>query len=217
MNRRLLFSASMGIIFFGCCFIPLVQGQPIDKGTTERIKVYGKSLEDNLAGDSPDRDVSVYLPPGYHENPDQQFPVVYFLHGYTDSDAKVFGLEPHWMSMPEVLNKAYENEEVKKMILVTPNAYNRFHGSMYSNSITVGNWEEFVAKELVAYIDEHYRTIPKAESRGLSGHSMGGYGALRIGQKYPDVFSTIYLLSPCCLDPGPGALRDSAFQASGCR
>jgi S-formylglutathione hydrolase FrmB len=70
---------------------------------------------------------------------------------------------------------------------------------MYSNSVTTGNWEDFIAKELVSYIDKHYRTIAKAESRGLSGHSMGGYGALRIGQKNPGVFSSIYLLSPCCL------------------
>jgi enterochelin esterase-like enzyme len=71
---------------------------------------------------------------------------------------------------------------------------------MYSNSITTGNWEDFVARELVGYIDSHYRTIAQKESRGLCGHSMGGYGALRIGEKNPDVFSVVYLLSPCCLN-----------------
>jgi enterochelin esterase-like enzyme len=72
---------------------------------------------------------------------------------------------------------------------------------MYSSSVNTGDWEQFVARELVAYIDTHYRTLAQASSRGLAGHSMGGYGALRIGMKFPGVFSSIYALSPCCLTP----------------
>ena len=73
---------------------------------------------------------------------------------------------------------------------------------MYSNSVTVGDWETFVTKELVSYIDSHYRTLPRVSSRGLAGHSMGGYGTMRLGMKSPDVFSSIYALSPCCMEPG---------------
>jgi enterochelin esterase-like enzyme len=51
-------------------------------GTVEKIKVHGKSLEGNLEGDSPDRDVFVYLPPSYAANQNQRYPVVYLLHGY---------------------------------------------------------------------------------------------------------------------------------------
>jgi S-formylglutathione hydrolase len=70
---------------------------------------------------------------------------------------------------------------------------------MYSSSVTTGDWETFIARDLVAYIDSHYRTIPEAASRGLAGHSMGGYGTVRIGMKNPDVFSSLYILSPCCM------------------
>lgn len=183
------------------------------KGKVERIKVYGKSLEGNLAGDSPDREVSVYLPPGYEANPGRRYPVVYLLHGFTDNDAKVYGLEPHWMSLPDVLNEAFAEGNQKEMIFVTPNAFTRFSGSMYSSSVTTGNWEDFIARELVSYIDENYRTIPQAASRGLAGHSMGGYGAMRIGQQYPAVFSSLYLLSPCCLEPASNVPQDSAARA----
>lgn len=107
------------------------------------------------------------------------------------------------MSLPPILDTMFAQNTKGEMIVVTPDAYTRFQGSMYSNSITTGNWEDFVAKELVAYIDNHYRTISKKESRGLCGHSMGGYGALRIGEKNPEVFSTVYLLSPCCLVSSP--------------
>jgi S-formylglutathione hydrolase FrmB len=87
---------------------------------------------------------------------------------------------------------------------------------MYSSSVATGDWETYVADELVAYIDEHYRTIPDRESRGLTGHSMGGYGTVRIGMKRPDVFSSIYAMSPCCMPPnlnagGPGSSRAEAI------
>ena len=177
-----------------------VSGQP--KGTVERIKVHGKSLEGNLAGDTPDRDVSVYLPAGYKKDIRKKYPVIYFLHGYTDDDAKWYGLQKHWINMPSIADRVFARGKLQDMIIVTPNAFNRYEGSMYSNSITVGNWEDYIAKDLVAYMDAHYRTLPQAKSRGLAGHSMGGYGAMRIGEKYPDVFSSIYLLSPCCLTPG---------------
>jgi S-formylglutathione hydrolase FrmB len=72
---------------------------------------------------------------------------------------------------------------------------------MYSNSITTGDWESFVAKDLVAYIDRRYRTMARREARGLSGHSMGGYGTLRIAMKYPQQFIALYAMSACCLDP----------------
>ncbi|WP_241739029.1 alpha/beta hydrolase [Pontibacter beigongshangensis] len=192
-----------------------VQGQKGTRrtGTVERIMVHGKGLEGNLSGDSPDREVAVYLPPGYKENPKRRFPVVYLLHGFTDSASKLYGFEQHWMNLPKVLNKAFADGKRPEMIFVTPNAYSRFGGSMYSRSVTTGNWEEFIARELVAHIDKKYRTIPKAESRGLAGHSMGGYGALRIGQQYPEVFSSLYLLSPCCLEANSNVPQDSAASA----
>lgn len=208
--KRFIFLVAAFMLFVA---LPAVgQKGAAQKGTVERIKVHGKGLEGNLAGDSPDRDVSIYLPPGYKANPKRHYPVVYLLHGFTDSDAKFYGFEPHWMNLPDVLNQAFTGGKQPEMIFVTPNAFTRFQGSMYSNSVTTGNWEAFVAKELVQYIDKHYRTIPRAESRGLAGHSMGGYGAMRIGQQYPEVFSSLYLLSPCCMEPLTTAGQDSAVQ-----
>ncbi len=170
-------------------------------GSVERIKVHAKSLEGNLEGDSPDRDVSIYLPPSYKKSPDRRYPVLYFLHGFTDDDARWFGLQKHWISLPAILDKVFARGAAKEMIVVMPNAFTAFQGSMYSNSVTTGDWETFVSRELVAYMDGHYRTIPDVASRGLAGHSMGGYGAMRLGMKNPEVFSSIYLLSPCCMSP----------------
>ena len=171
------------------------------KSNVERIKVHGKGLEGNLEGDSPDRDVSVYLPAGYQTARTQRYPVLYMLHGFTDSDEQWMGFKKHWINLPEVIDRAIAKGESREMIIVMPNAYSRYAGSMYSNSVTTGNWEDYVAKELVAYVDSHYRTLANVASRGLAGHSMGGYGAMRIGMKYPEIFSSVYLLSPCCMAP----------------
>ena len=192
-------------------------GQTARKGSVERVKVHAKALEGNLEGDSPDRDVSVYLPPSYKAEKKRRYPVVYFLHGFTDSDEKWFGFTKHWINLPEVLDKSLAGG-AREMIVVMPNAFTRYQGSMYSNSATTGNWEDFVATELVAYVDTHYRTMAQLSSRGLAGHSMGGYGTIRIGMKHPEVFSSLYLLSPCCMAPpniqqgGPNMARAEAIK-----
>jgi enterochelin esterase-like enzyme len=87
------------------------------------------------------------------------------------------------------------------MIVVLPDSKTVYGGSMYSSSVTTGDFERYIAHDVVTYIDAHYRTIPNRMSRGLVGHSMGGYGAARIGMKHPDVFSSLYIMSPCCLSP----------------
>ena len=197
----------------------LLFGQsPVPKGTVHRIKVHGKSLEGNLEGDSPDRDVSVYLPPGYDANRDQRYPVVYLLHGYTATDQYWTGAGagqpdvplPH---VPQVMDDLIMGARARPMIIVMPNAYTVYDGSMYSNSVTTGDWETYIADDLVAYVDSHYRTIPDRMSRGLAGHSMGGYGAIRIGMKRPDRFSSLYIMSACCLinNPLPAGFGQVAF------
>jgi len=168
-------------------------------GAVEHINVHGKFLEGNLEGDSPDRDVAVYLPSSYAKNPHRRYPVVYFLHGWTQSSDKWYGPAKFWANLPTILNQAFAEPGNREMIFVTPDAFTRYQGSFYANSATTGNWEDYIVNELVPYIDGHYRTIPARASRGLAGHSMGGYGTIRIGMRHPDVFSSIYLLSACCM------------------
>jgi S-formylglutathione hydrolase len=104
--------------------------------------------------------------------------------------------------MQTAIDKAIATGKSNQMIVVMPNADTKYHGSFYGKSVTTGDCEDYVASELVSYIDAHYRTIANRASRGLAGHSMGGYGTIRIGMKHPEVFSSIYALSACCLDAG---------------
>jgi S-formylglutathione hydrolase len=173
------------------------------RSTVDRIQVHGKGLEGNLEGDSPDREVLVYLPASYKTSASRRYPVVYFLHGFTDDPDHWWGFKRHFINLPAILDKVFAGG-AREMILVMPNAYTVFQGSMYSNSVTTGAWEDYVSQDLVAYIDGHYRTLANASSRGLAGHSMGGYGALKIGMKHPETYSSLYVMSPCCLSaPNP--------------
>jgi len=177
------------------------QKAPERPGSVEKISVHGKSLEGNLEGDSPDRDVFVYLPLSYAKNRNQRYPVVYFLHGYgLGAEAYMNAL---WAS--DAADRDAASGSAKEMIVVFPDSYTRYDGSMYSNSPTTGNWETFLTEDLVSYIDSHYRTIASRESRGLAGHSMGGYGTLRLAMKYPEMYAAIYPMSSCCLMNNPFA------------
>lgn len=171
---------------------PVISGaKPV---TVEDIKVRGTALEGNLEGDAVDRDVIVFLPPSYAKEKSRRYPVIYALHGYS------IGAEQwtHEIHVPQTIEGAFA-QGAKEMIVVVPDSKTVHNGSMYSSSVTTGDFERFIADDLVAYIDAHYRTIPDRLSRGLVGHSMGGYGATRIGMKHSEVFGSLYIMSPCCL------------------
>jgi enterochelin esterase-like enzyme len=174
---------------------PVAGAKPVK---VEHIKIHGAALEGNLEGDAVDRDVFVFLPPSYSENSSRRYPVVYALHGYS------IGAEQwsHEIHVPQTIEGAFALG-AKEMIVVLPDSKTVHNGSMYSSSVTTGDFEQFIEHDVVSYVDAHYRTIPDRRSRGLVGHSMGGYGATRIGMKHPDVFGSLYIMSPCCLSPRP--------------
>jgi enterochelin esterase-like enzyme len=177
-------------------------------GTLTRIVVHGDGLAGNLEGDAADRTVFVYLPPSYAAARSRRYPVLYDLHGYSLTAERWVGI----LKAQEAIDRAIAAGQAREMIVVFPDAMSVHGGSMYSSSVTTGDWETFIAHDLVAYVDGHYRTLANRNSRGLSGHSMGGYGAYRIGMKHPDVFSVLYPMSACCLSPRGVTGADAAVE-----
>ena len=176
--------------------------------------VHAKSLEKNLLGDSPDRSMLVYLPQSYASSPNRRYPVIYLLHGYGGDEHEWTGLAPLKPAMDTLVRAG----AVREMIIVMPNGNNALGGSFYTNSTTTGNWDDFIAKDLVDFIDKKYRTIARAESRGLAGHSMGGYGTFAVGMRHAgDVYGALYALSGCCTQvnrsPGNGSTWDAVAGA----
>ena len=107
-------------------------GQSPLKGSVERIKVHGKSLEGNLEGNAVDPDVSIYLPPSYKKESKRRYPVVYLLHGFTDTDAQWYGFVKHWINLPVIVDKVFTSGQAQEMIIVTPNAFARTGDTYYS-------------------------------------------------------------------------------------
>ena len=175
------------------------------------IIVHSPALEGNLLADSPDRNVIVYLPPGYHntENSEKEYPVIYLLHGY-DADYELWTSGNYWLgkgwSITDVSDYLIEGGKIKPMLIVMPSAKNRYSGSWYVNSEVTGGWEDFIAQDLVAEIDRNYRTIDNPSGRGIAGHSMGGFGALWIGLNNSDVFGAVYGMSAAEPDLSNGFL-----------
>lgn len=170
---------------------PVVPGAA--KARMETIKVFSREIAGNLLGTPAEREVIVVLPPGYDRNSARRYPVVYALHGYSIG-AQQWIKEIH---LPQTAEGAFA-KGTPEMILVLPDSKNAHNGAFYSNSVTTGNFENFIAGELIDYIDSRYRTLARRESRGLVGHSMGGYGASRIGIRRAERFGALYLMAPCC-------------------
>ena len=166
--------------------------------TVQIVTIHGASLAGNLAGESADRNAVVVLPPGYATSGSRRYPVVYALHGYSIG-AQQWIQEIH---VPQTLEGAFA-KGAREMIVVLPDSKTAYGGSFYSRSVTTGDFETYVTHDVVQYIDSHYRTIADRLSRGLVGHSMGGYGAARLGMRHPEVFGALYVMSGCCLSPMP--------------
>jgi len=173
---------------------PVVAGAA--KARIETIKVHSREIEGNLLGTPADRDVIVVLPPSYDRERSRRYPVVYALHGYSIGAAQWIGE----IRLPQTAEGAFARG-TREMILVLPDSKNVHNGAFYSNSVTTGNFENFIAGELIDHIDAHYRTLARPASRGLVGHSMGGYGASRIGIRRAERYGALYLMAPCCQSP----------------
>jgi S-formylglutathione hydrolase FrmB len=185
MKKRLRLLALLPLICLG-------QQQDL-KGRIITNKITATTLQ-NTGGENPTRSVTIYLPPNY-EKTSKRYPVIYYLHQFMWNDS----IQISDGNFDKLLDKAIATKKIEPVIVIISNQHTLYRGSIYTNSSLTGNWADFTAKELVAYVDKNYRTIPKKESRGIAGHSMGGYGAIKLGMLFPDVFSAVYAMSPGAL------------------
>jgi len=157
------------------------------------------SLAGNLLGDPARQAAFVYLPPGYDAEPERRYPTVYLLHGVLDSHE--VWVEPVYqgMTIQATMDSLIAAGEIGPAIVVVPNGRNAYGASGWMNSAVAGRWGDYVAVDVVGWADRTYRTLPRAESRAIVGHSMGGFGAIRLAMLHPDVFSVAWGMNPCCL------------------
>ncbi len=161
-------------------------------------------IKNNLSGASPERSLSVYLPPSYYDS-EKSYPVVYYLHGHGEPVGNYI------RNSKFELDAAFK-DSAKEFIFVGIDG----GASFYVNSPATGNWEDYILTEIIPYIDGNYRTIAKTSSRGICGFSMGGFGAINLALRHPDVFCAVYSMSPGILaEDGFAEAMDSWSNDSG--
>jgi enterochelin esterase-like enzyme len=198
--RGLLWSMMLGSLATGVAAQTATEAPPVVASATkvriELNRVRSAGIAGNLLGTSAVRNVYVVLPPSYGREPRRRYPVIYALHGFSIT-ADQWLKELH---APDTIQAAFA-KGTPEMILVFPDSKNEYGGAFYSSSPATGDFESFIADELIDYVDRKYRTIAEPRARGLVGHSMGGYGAARIGIRRAERYGALYMMSPCCLSP----------------
>ena len=186
---------------------------PPARMSPEGVLVYDEvaspSLEGNLLGDPATREVIVYLPPSYDIKVEKRYPTVYLLHGYLggrewyvwtmNTFMQGVGLDLR-LDIRVIADELIAAGEMEEMIIVMMDGGTAYGGGWYANSPVNGNFRNYIAQDLVGYIDGKYRTIDSRGSRSISGHSMGGYGSLSLAMEYHDLFGAVAATSPALND-----------------
>lgn len=161
-----LFLSFVLVLQFFCLFS---QGKVLE-GKTVTSKILGKNVM-----------YSIYLPPNYDASIGRKYPVLYLLHGYSDS-------ETAWVqfgNVDQTADKAIANGDITPMIIVMPNGELDWYVNDYSGKV---RWMDMFIQEFIPSIDAAYRTRANRDYRAISGLSMGGYGAFMMSIKNPSVF-----------------------------
>jgi hypothetical protein len=162
-------------------------------------ELQSKSLAGNLVGTDPRRRISVYLPPGY-DGSSSRYPVIYYFPNALEDYRVDFDRN----DARGLFDRAIAAGVIGKFIVVAADMTTPLGCSWYVNSPVTGNWEDFVIAELVPYVDANFKTLPERAARGIAGDRMGGYGAIRLAMRHPEVFGSVYALHP--VGTGSGVL-----------
>lgn len=154
------------------------------KGTLEWGEITSPALEGNLLGDPATRSFAIYLPPTYQTSDTTRYPVFYMCHGTWETARSHTG-------MRHTIDHMIQDGEIGEMIAVFVDADNKFRANYYLSSVTLGDYEMYITRDLVNYVDINYRTIPNRDNRGITGFSGGGIGCMHLALKFPDVFGVV--------------------------
>jgi S-formylglutathione hydrolase FrmB len=137
----------------------------------------------------------VILPADYDTDKASSYPVLYFLHGLGGNEQTL--LNSGGMNMIQDLR---DQKRISEFLIVAPDAGRSFYINSRDGKV---RYEDFFIREFLPYIESHYRIRAERKSRGVTGVSMGGYGALRFALRYPNLFVAVSAHSPALIDVPP--------------
>lgn len=163
-------------------------------GRVVEDSVRSPALEGNRLGDPAVRPLRIYLPPSYATS-DTRYPVLYLLHGFGGNPSSWSDGTYRGLIIERAMDSLVREGISKEFIIAMVDGHNAYGGSVFANSIVTGDWETYLIRDVVRQVDGRYRTLRRASSRGIAGHSMGGGAALRIAMRHPNGFGYVYAMS----------------------
>lgn len=155
------------------------------------LEIDSAALAGNPLGDPARRQLSVWLPPSYEQQPGRRYPVIYWLAGFTSTGASLFQGSPWQPPLDRRLAALVAAGRMGEVIVVAPDCFTRFGGSQYLDSPASGNYETHLCHEVVPAVDRQFRTLSVREARAIGGKSSGGFGALVLAMRHPDLFTAV--------------------------
>jgi S-formylglutathione hydrolase FrmB len=152
-------------------------------GTLVVLEHSSAILKNNPLGDPHVRKVAVWLPPQYDEGV-RRFPVLYDFVGFTGSGLSHTNWKPFGDNVPERAARLIHAQKMGPVIIVFPDCFTALGGNQYVNSSAIGNYADYLTREIVPFVDREFRTLASSAHRGCFGKSSGGYGAIIHGMKY---------------------------------
>jgi S-formylglutathione hydrolase FrmB len=147
----------------------------------------------------------VLLPPSYESDRDKKYPVLYFLHGLGENE-QVLVRSGGWGLIEELRQK----HQIGEFLIAVPEG----RGSFFINSAAGRDrYSDFFLSEFIPYVESHFRSLRDRTSRGVTGLSMGGYGALRFAFARPELFRSVSAQSPALLTETPEQLDEDLRDA----
>jgi S-formylglutathione hydrolase FrmB len=160
-------------------------------GRLEERVITSDLLRGNPLGDSRERPLWVYLPPGYGDDPDRRYPVVYVIQGYTGHVAMWHNRAPYRQPFPETADAVFARGEAPPALVVYVDAWTAYGGSQFVDSPGTGRYHSYLCDEVVPWVDARYRTRPEPAHRAIMGKSSGGFGAMITPMLRPDLFGAL--------------------------
>ena len=157
------------------------KGEP---GTLVVLEHVSQILKANPLGDPHVRRLGVWLPPQYDGLSGRRFPVLYDLVGFTGSGLSHVGWKPFGDNVPERAARLIREGRMGPAIIVFPDCFTALGGNQYVNSTAIGNYADYLTREIIPFVDREFRTLASRDHRGCFGKSSGGYGAIIHGMKH---------------------------------
>src|SRR3954462_3940778 len=165
--------------------------RPAPAGTVLVLEFSSKILKGNPLKDPHVRQVGVWLPPGYKAGDKRRYPVLYDLVGFTGSGLSHTGWKPFGDNVAERAARLIEEQKMGPVIIVFPDCFTALGGNQYVNSSAIGDYADYLTREIIPFVDREFRTLASREHRGCFGKSSGGYGSILHAMKYAKYWGAI--------------------------